>query len=516
MSRFSSFMFAKYEQSDFLTRRKAILVVIFAIAVILLVYSGSLLSFIFISIERGVSFLQSAIPVSLFSLLAIMYIKKGKLQLASNIFVIFCSLVVLFGLFTKAAHVGFVTMVYFMFATMLFASAFSTRLITSGIYGSYIIGIAAFYFIHKNSISDPKLQEAMRIGFIDSSVALTLCLIIMLMTISTFQKVIASLNYEKAKGMHQIDEMKHLNSMIQNTADKMIGISRLISDKLHDFLDNMQDQASAVEEITASTHEVSNGFNTVNQNVNKQHTGLKTLFDTIDLLAKEIDILKNRSAEISNAFNSILAITKKGEDAIRSVNENAQTLIESTGKLTSVMNILQDIFDKIQLLALNASIEAARAGEAGRGFAVVADEVNKLSEQSVMSLKEININIQSNIHSAQTSNTGVATIVELFNEIVNTLNVVSNGMQDIFAHIDNQEKIKEQIQDQVSSSQKLSEQIADDTNRHNEIITEVSNSIGSINTLIQNNMAVVEDISDTAQELSDMGQNLLMKDKKEA
>ncbi|MCX8124957.1 MAG: methyl-accepting chemotaxis protein [Spirochaetes bacterium] len=295
----------------------------------------------------------------------------------------------------------------------------------------------------------------------------------------------------------------------------MISVSELISSKLKDFLQNIQDQASAVEEITASTQEVSNGFGNVNQNVGRQHTGLKTLFDTIDSLAHEIDVLKNRSVEISNAFTSILSITQKGEQAIQVVNHNAQTLLESSGRLTSIMNILQDIFDKIQLLALNASIEAARAGEAGRGFAVVADEVNKLSEQSVMSLKEINVNIQSNIHSVETTNNGVATIINLFQEIVTTLNTVRNGMQDIFTHIDNQEKIKEAIQNQVASSQTLSQQIAEDTNRHNEIIAEISNSIASINTLIQNNMAVAEDISNTSQELSHMGRDLLVKVKEE-
>lgn len=515
MTGFSQWFFSDYEHSDYLTKRKAFLVFIFALAVIVLLNSGVILSFIFISVERGVGFLQSAIPASIFSLITMYYIKKGRLQLASNILVIFCSLVVLIGLFTKAAHVGFVTMVYFMFATMLFASAFSTRVIASIIYGTYIVGLFVFYFLHADQV-EGKLAEALKIGLIDSTAALTLSYLIVMMTITSFNRVIESLDIEKNKTIQQIGVLKSLHTIIEDISNKMMSISSLISDKLKDFLQNIQDQASAVEEITASTQEVSNGFGNVNQNVNKQYNALKTLFDTINALAQEIDLLKSRSVEISHAFESILTITRKGEDAIRIVNDNAKALLDSSGKLTSIMNILQDIFDKIQLLALNASIEAARAGEAGRGFAVVADEVNKLSEQSVMSLKEINVNIQSNIHSVETSNTGVATIVNLFQDIVSTLNTVSAGMQDIFKHIDNQEKIKEEIQTQVAGSQTLSEQIAEDTNRHNEIIIEISNSIANINTLIQNNMAVAEDISDTSQELSSIGKDLLNKIKEEA
>ncbi len=514
MSGFSEFFFSQYKDADFMTRRKAYLVFIFALTVVVLLNIGVILSFIFVSVERGLGFLQSAIPASLFSIITMFYLKKGRLQLAANILVILCSLVVLVGLFTKAAHVGFVTMVYFMFATMLFASAFSTKAIASIIYGAYVIAIFVFYYLNIDKV-EGKLVEALKIGLIDSTAALTLSYIIVMMTITSFNKVIASLDEEKNKSVQQIDLMKNLHAIIEDIANKMIGVSELISNKLKDFLQNIQDQASAVEEITASTQEVSDGFGSVNNNVNTQHGKLKTLFDTIDSLAQEIDLLKSRSVEISHAFSSILSITKKGEDAIRMVNDNSQMLLESSGKLTSIMNILQDIFDKIQLLALNASIEAARAGEAGRGFAVVADEVNKLSEQSVMSLKEINVNIQSNIHSVETTNTGVATIVNLFKDIVSTLNTVRNGMQDIFTHIDNQEKIKEEIQNQVVGTQALSQQIAEDTNRHNEIIAEISNSIANINTLIQNNMAVAEDISDTSQELSNTGKDLLVKVKEQ-
>ncbi|HRR62126.1 MAG TPA: hypothetical protein P5547_14430, partial [Spirochaetota bacterium] len=101
--KFSGGLFDKYQGSDYLTKRKAFLVFIFSVAVIVLLNAGVVLSFIFISVERGLSFLQSAVSASIFSIITIYYVKKGKLQLASNILVIFCSLVVLAGLFTKAA-----------------------------------------------------------------------------------------------------------------------------------------------------------------------------------------------------------------------------------------------------------------------------------------------------------------------------------------------------------------------------------------------------------------------------
>lgn len=224
----------------------------------------------------------------------------------------------------------------------------------------------------------------------------------------SFKEIVASLS----AAMRDIDNNAEC---VQNGAVDLAGASQLLAE-------GATDQASAIEELTATITDIS---------------------EKISINAKNAEKTKGIVADMGDQILESNEHMKKNTDAMNNIKE-------ASNKIAEIISSIEEIADQTALLALNASIEAARAGENGKGFAVVATQVGALADQSSEAAKNTKDLIQNAIVAVEEGMQLAKSTAESLMAVVENVKVVNDSMAQIAEASDNQAEAAAQITEGIS------------------------------------------------------------------
>jgi methyl-accepting chemotaxis protein len=270
------------------------------------------------------------------------------------------------------------------------------------------------------------------------------------------------------------------NRMHDNLREMMIRVgetSEQVAASSEELLANSEQSARASQHIAQSIEMVAVGSEEQSRQAaystdmaNEVTTGLKQVTENAQIAAESSSITSGKAKDGAAVLDSAIIDIDHTNDNILQVAERIRHLGERSKEIGRIVEVITQIATQTNLLALNAAIEAARAGEHGRGFAVVAGEVRKLAEQSKQSsdqikelvtaiLGETEETVVSMEHTVEQSSKGIQamkSVEQTFRLIQNSVQNVTEQMQEVYAAAEQMRAPVEHITDNVTQIAEIS------------------------------------------------------------
>ena len=314
--------------------------------------------------------------------------------------------------------------------------------------------------------------------------------------------------------MNELSDLAEGDLTIRATVSE--DITGAIADSVNYTTDELRKLVARVmttsQEVERATGEAGTVTKELMNAAQKQANEIRDAGDAVELMTKSIQEVDSSASQSSEVARRTLEVTERGTLAVQNsvasmdgireqIQETAKRikrLGESSQEIGEIVDLISDITEQTNVLALNAAIQAASAGEAGRGFAVVAEEVQRLAERSGDATKQIGMlvkTIQSDTQDAVTamekSTQGVVDGAQLSNAAGQALREIENSTREL-ADLVNSISVSTQEQTDMASEVaqvmndilKITEQTSQSTQRTNTSVAQLESLASELNSSV--------------------------------
>ncbi len=285
--------------------------------------------------------------------------------------------------------------------------------------------------------------------------------------------LLAAMSSMQQKLTQMFKEISNMAATLSGNAEQVATAAREIGLASHNQAQSTAASAASIEQLTVSIGEVSQVVSQTEANSS----------ETAKLAADGARLVKETAEEID-----LIAQT------VNQSSTQIQALLQRSQEIGGIANVIKEIADQTNLLALNAAIEAARAGEQGRGFAVVADEVRKLAERTSSATTEIARMIEA-------IQTETRTAVEAMETAAPQVEKGKNHAQQATAMLD-------EIHRQALDSLAKVRDVANATREQVTTATDIARHVEHIATMAEETNATMQNNADAAQKLEELADGL--------
>ncbi len=301
---------------------------------------------------------------------------------------------------------------------------------------------------------------------------------------------------------HSVHKM---NTLIKNTQlschdmlaefKKMDVIAKESADATHHITESIAEMSMGAQEQASETEHIVREFDEVS-------SAMQEISESIVTLNKQVEYTQTTNEGGLQVVKNLLLATEETNQSTDKVRNSIHAISNTSVEIDAIVQVINEIADETNLLALNASIEAARAGESGKGFAVVADQVRKLAENSATSANDIKLLIDTIKTQSKTAvaemelakensiiqNEAVAETEKTFDTLytsVETLGKDINKIGDLNNHMIS---LKGEMEDIISN-------LADKAEKNSEVTQEISSTT-------EEQLAIILNLEDASQTLT--------------